>query len=301
MFPATRITPQVPYYGKLTYLSHTYSNGTSVNVPALTRPGDIVFAFTAGFDAGVSTNPGSVPTPASIFNNGSIDPATYPNILIGLLDTTNGSDESEAFLAYRTDLTAGTQLASFYNGANGDSNNMFSFGIRGPNGEDLNAKLSLVRHTTVGNINNTANGIEVQETGFFITPSGSSNPNLQNVHKNIKLNSDEIMLILLATIGTDNGPTESSYYYANDAGQSFVVDELSSATGVQYIGKFGSHFDGYINAHSVSSPDTSTASTMRVAYKVIYPDSSEESQYYRLATVDQQATPVISRMILRIS
>jgi hypothetical protein len=301
MFPATRIVQPVPYFGKLTYLSHAYaSGGSNVLVPTGTRPGDIVFCFSGGFDAGVSTNPGTVATPDNIFNNGYIDPTVFPSILVGFNDGVNGSDEGEGFLAFNTNLVAGMSIGAMYNGASGESNNIFSFGLRDIDGTDRNGKLTLVSHVTGAQFHNTST-VTTDERSFA-APIGSNLVMQNNVpYKDTKLNGNEIMLILLGTLAADNGSTRSDYTYTSGVSTESptTISEIQSQP--YYIGQFGGHFDGYIAGQIGLGTDVPNNSTMRVAYKIIYPDSTETRQYYRLRSTDVCCAAVISRMILRVS
>jgi hypothetical protein len=292
MYPATRIAPAVPFIGRLTYLGAAYSSGTTLTVPAATKTGDIVFCYTAGFDAGNSTNPGGVGYPSNPFFQGEISPNVPEGryILTSAQDPSGGSDDGVGVFAWQNNLTGGIATQSYFTGASGDNNNIFSFGLRDINGNSTNKSLKVILHSSVSDTRNITN-FSVAELGF---PSYVYNARGYYEWKRMMehvIQPNQLGL-LIVVIGQTDGSTPaialSDFPYGSStqspAGNPAGPDVTT------YRGTLD-NFDGTFT--------TNSGATI-FAYQVAYPGEKFRPYVYA-ASGSNTDFPVISRMILEVS
>lgn len=292
MYPATRIAPAVPFIGRLTYLGVTYSAGSTLTVPAGTKVGDIVFCYAGGFDAGVATNPGGVTYPTNPFFQGEINPTIEAGkfILTSAQDPSGGNDDGVGVFAWQNNLTGGVSTNSYFAGASGDNNNIFSFGLRDSNGNSVNKSIKVISHVSVSDTRNTTN-FSVAEAGF---PNYTYNP---HTYRQWSMLMDHVMKpnqigLLIVVIGQVDSETPGIVLYQAPYGSS-----TTSATGAiqgqeapTYRASLG-NFDGVFSTN---------ATLTRFLYQVAYPGEKFRPYVYS-ATGQNTDFPVISRMILEVS
>ena len=283
MYPATRIAPAVPFIGRLTYLGAAYSSGTSLTVPAATKTGDIVFCYTAGFDAGNSTNPGGVGYPSNPFFQGEISPNVPAGryILTSAQDPSGGSDDGVGVFAWQNNLTGGILTQSYFTGASGDNNNIFSFGLRDINGNSTNKSLKIISHSSVSDTRNTSS-FSVAELGFpsyVYNAQGYREWKMMMEHV-IQPNQLGLLIVVLGQV--DNNVHGVTLYESPYRSSTTSTTREPATLGT---------FDGVFQTNG-------TACTF--AYQVAYP-GQKFRQYVYSAVGSNADFPVISRMILEVS
>lgn len=313
MYPATRITSTVPYFGRPVFLGGTIAQTTSGTIPKEVLPGDLVFCFNGGFDAGTSTNPGGVGVPTNVFTeSGSLDvglPGIKPLLLGTAIDSVTGSDEGHAYLAWTNFMGSDQVISPMYNGASGENVIMLPFGIRNLSNVSPRKTLTIKQHHTLMAINNTGSiTANEQSLGQAVT-QGSNYQSYRDLMSYVPNQNEFMILMLLATGCTGNAfsilssqrkayPSESgaSTVATQFARNNFSIDiSQSEATSTQVGSKYPIDlFDNIVAS--------TTQSNMQMAYTIVGPGEKFPQYTYQVTcSTGGGSTAVICRALVEVT